>query len=110
MKTVKQQAPTDLTYRKDGLWVSFMPETRAAESVWAQIVPPAPFDRDGEGRKIHGSCLCIQLDAYLKSLRKAGWTVRAKLLPSEQAARDALALDAMSDEDLLAELREGVAA
>ena len=100
-----KSVPTDLTYRKDGLWVTFMPHTAGAEKAWAQIKPNAPFDRNKDGSPRVGECLSLQLPAILKALRKAGWTVRAKLLAHEQAASDAENADLLDDEAFLAECR-----
>lgn len=69
---------SDLTYHKRGVFVLFMPETKAGEDAWRQIAEHT----DGTGK-----VLCVDLAETLASLRKAGYSVkRGKPLTSEDDA------------------------
>lgn len=56
----------DLTYKDNGLFVQFMPETSAGESAWRAIAN----ETDGTG-----NILCIHARGVIAQLRNAGYTV-----------------------------------
>jgi hypothetical protein len=63
----------DLTYRKQGLFTAFIPETLAGETAWREIA---------EQTQGTGKVFTAQLPAVLVQLRKAGYTVRVAKKPT----------------------------
>jgi hydroxymethylpyrimidine/phosphomethylpyrimidine kinase len=70
----------DLTYRKQGLFTAFIPETLAGETAWREIA---------EKTQGTGKVFTAQLPAVLAQLRKAGYTVQvAKKLTRKEIDKD----------------------
>jgi hydroxymethylpyrimidine/phosphomethylpyrimidine kinase len=70
----------DLTYRKQGLFTAFIPETLAGEDAWRTIA---------EQTQGTGKVFTAQLPAVLAQLRKAGYTVQvAKKLTKEEIDKE----------------------
>lgn len=77
----------DLTYKKSGLFTSFLSETQAGHVAWSEIA------KHTEGTS---KIFTIHLEQTLRQLRKAGYSIAASRKNSESAG--------MSDDKLLAEL------
>jgi hypothetical protein len=75
----------DLTYRTDGIFTNFLPETKDGEDAWRVIA-----EQGGGNARV----LTIHLNNVLLQLRKAGYVVR-------KAKKSVCNL---SDDQLLAEL------
>jgi len=70
----------DLTYKKQGLFAAFIPETLAGETAWRTIA---------EQTQGTGKVFTAQLPAVLTQLRKAGYTVQvAKKLTKEEIDKE----------------------
>ena len=80
----------DLTYRKQGLFAAFIPETLAGETAWRTIA---------EQTQGTGKVFTAQLPAVLAQLRKAGYTVQvAKKLTKEEIDKEmAFILDTLNE-------------
>lgn len=77
----------DLTYRTDGLFTSFYPETEAGHAAWLQI-----FNQTDHTGKV----MAWQTEDTIRQLRKAGYSVRRA--PPIEMDDDAL-LSLLADPD-----------
>jgi hydroxymethylpyrimidine/phosphomethylpyrimidine kinase len=84
----------DLTYRKQGLFTSFIAETPAGEDAWRAIA---------EQTQGTGNVFTTQLPAVLAQLRKAGYTVQvAKKLTKDEIDKEmAFLLDTLTENPTL---------
>lgn len=70
---------SDLTYFTNGLFTLFLPNTKAGEYVWREML-----SREGGGGDV---IYTIQLASVLKQIRRAGYTVtKAKPITAKQRA------------------------
>jgi DNA-binding LacI/PurR family transcriptional regulator len=81
----------DLTYRKQGLFAAFIPETLAGENAWRAIA---------EQTQGTGKVFTAMLPAVLAQIRKAGYTVRIGASKSKKETEREIAA-------ILAELEGG---